>query len=46
LEQLDNAVKKLGLDKDEEMYYSNSRELCNTENMNRILEVKIRGIDV
>jgi proline dehydrogenase len=41
--QLDKSVRNLGLDKDFELYYGNSREICENKN---ILRITIKGHDV
>jgi proline dehydrogenase len=40
---LDEYVRLLGLDKDFELYYGNSREICTKKNM---LKITIKGHDV
>jgi hypothetical protein len=41
--QLDESVRLLGLDKDLELYFGNSREICKIKNM---LKITIKGHDV
>ena len=40
---MDESVRLLGLDKDFELYYGNSREICRNKN---ILRITIKGHDV